>query len=283
MRMRVVVVEAEIFVFELKDVVNLRIYPHCGQRTRVAGELQLNLLNMIVIYVQIAESVDKLAQLQMADLCNHHCQKRIGCDVERHAQKCVGAALVELTREAAVTHIELEQRMARRQSHVVDVGHVPSAHNQAARVWIGLDVVYQFADLVDVRTVGSRPRAPLVAIDVPQIAVGVSPLVPNTHAVVLQILDIGVAGQEPQQLMDYRFQVQFFCCQARKTVVQVEPHLIAESTYGASSGAVAFGVARLKNVRQHVKILLHCSNFCHQNNQSRAIGDNVRQNVMNIN
>ena len=94
MRMRVIVVETEIVVFELEDVVNLRIYPHCWQRPRVAGKLQLYLLKVIIIYVQIAKGVDELAQLQVADLRNHHCQERIGCDVERHAQKSVGAALV---------------------------------------------------------------------------------------------------------------------------------------------------------------------------------------------
>ena len=139
--MRVVVVETEIFELEFENVVNLRIYPHCGQRPRVASELQLHLLKVIVIYVQIAESVDELAQLQMADLRNHHCQERIRRNVERHAQKGVGTALVELARQAAVAHVELEQSVAGRQRHMVDVGHVPSAHNQAARVGVGFYLV----------------------------------------------------------------------------------------------------------------------------------------------
>ena len=121
--------------------------------------------NLIIIYVQIAEGVDELAQLQVADLRNHHCQKRIRSDVERHAQESVGAALVELAREAAVAHVELKQRVTRRQSHVVDVGHVPCAHNKAARVGVGLDVVYQLRYLVDVRAVRCRPRTPLMSID----------------------------------------------------------------------------------------------------------------------
>ena len=141
---------------------------------------------------------------------------------------------------------------------MVDVGHVPCTHNQTARVGVGLDVVYQLRYLVDVRAVRCRPRAPLIAVNVPQIAVGVGPLIPNAHAIVLQIFDIGVACQKPQQLVDYRFQVQFFSCQARKSVIQIETHLITESAYCACSRAVAFGVASFQNVRQHVKILLHC-------------------------
>ena len=49
--MRVVIVEAEIFELEFENIVNFRIYPHCGQRSGVACELQLHLLKVIIIYV----------------------------------------------------------------------------------------------------------------------------------------------------------------------------------------------------------------------------------------
>ena len=48
--------------------------------------------------------------------------------------------------------------------------------------------------------VGRRPGPPLVAVDRPEVAVLVGPLVPDRDAAVLQPLDVGVAAQEPQQL-----------------------------------------------------------------------------------
>ena len=202
--------------------------------------------------------MDELAQLQVADLRNHHCQKRVRRNVERHAQKGVGAALVELARQAAVAHVELKKRVAGRQSHMVDVGHVPGAHNQAARVGVGLYVVDEFADLVDMRAVGCGPRAPLIAIDVAKVAILVGPLVPDSYTVVLQVFNVGVARQKPQQFVNNRFQVQFFRRQAGESRVQVEAHLVAEGADGARSSAVAFLVARRNNVRQHIEILFHC-------------------------
>ena len=54
-------------------------------------------------------------------------QQRIGRDVERHAQEDVGGALVELAGQPAVGDIELEQAVAGRQRHLVDVGRIPGA------------------------------------------------------------------------------------------------------------------------------------------------------------
>ena len=53
-----------------------------------------------------------------------------------HAEEDVGAALVELAGEPAVGDVELEQRVARRQRHRVDVRHVPGADDEAPRVGI---------------------------------------------------------------------------------------------------------------------------------------------------
>ena len=53
-------------------------------------------------------------------------KQRIGRDIERHAEKNVGAPLVHLARQAARRHIELKQQMARRQGHRRHIGHVPA-------------------------------------------------------------------------------------------------------------------------------------------------------------
>ena len=154
-------------------------------------------------------------------------------------------------------HIELEQAVAGRQGHLLYLGGVPGRHQQAAAVGVFFYLFDDIGDLVDGAAVAIGPRAPLRTVDGTQVAVLVGPLVPDSHAVVLQIFHIGIARQEPQQLVDNRFQMKFLGRQAGESLVQIEPHLIAESTDGARSGAVALFVASFNNVRQHIEILFH--------------------------
>ena len=95
--------------------------------------------------MRVAERVDELARLQAADLRDHHREQRVGGDVERHAEKDVGAALVELARQLALRDVELEERVARRERHLRDVGDIPGRDDQAARVGIVADLLQHLA------------------------------------------------------------------------------------------------------------------------------------------
>ena len=108
---------------------------------------------MVQIDVRIAQRMDEVTGLQARHLCHHHEQQGIGGDVERHAQEGVGAALVELQAEPSVGHIELEEHVAGREVHAVQVGHVPRAHDDASRVGIVLQGVHDLLYLVDVASV----------------------------------------------------------------------------------------------------------------------------------
>ena len=55
---------------------------------------------------------------------------------------------------------------------------------------------------------------------------------------VVQVLYIGLAAQEPQQLVDDAPQVQLLGGQQRESLLEVEAHLIAEHTHGACTRAV---------------------------------------------
>ncbi len=55
------------------------------------------------------------------------------------------------------------------------------------------DHVERALDLIDVPAVGRAPGAPLRAVDGPQVALLVGPLVPDRDLVVAQVLDVGVA------------------------------------------------------------------------------------------
>ena len=76
------------------------------------------------------------------------------------------------------------------------------------------------------RTVGRRPRAPLIAVNRAKISASVRPFIPNRHAVFRQVPDIGIAFQKPKQLVNDRAQVQFLGREQRKALFEVEAHLL---------------------------------------------------------
>ena len=76
------------------------------------------------------------------------------------------------------------------------------------------------------------------AIDRPELAGLVRPLVPDGDAVLVEIVDIGVAGEKPEQLVDDRFQMQLLGGGEREAVGEVEAHLVAEDRQRAGAGAV---------------------------------------------
>ena len=75
-------------------------------------------------------------------------------------------------------------------------------------------------------------------IDRAQIAFLIGPLIPNRHAVGIERADIGVAGEEPQEFMDDRLQMQFLCRHKRKAVTQIKAHLMAEDRQRPGAGPV---------------------------------------------
>ena len=190
--------------------------------------------------MDVAERMHEVARLQAADLGNHHRKQGVRRDVERHTQEDVGTALVKLAAETALGHVELEKRVTGRQSHPVDLGRVPGRDDEAAGVRIALDLLHHVGKLVDGRSVRSRPRPPLMPVHGAQIAVFIGPLIPDAHAVVFEILDVGIASNEPEEFVDDGFQVNLFGGQQRKTVLEVEPHLVAEQAGGSGTGPVAF-------------------------------------------
>ena len=74
----------------------------------------------------------------------------------------------------------------------------------------------------------------------PQFAVFIGPFIPDTHAMVFEIFDVGVAGDEPKQFIDDGFQVYFLGGQQRETVLKVKPHLVSEQAGSAGAGPVTF-------------------------------------------
>ena len=240
--------------------------------------------------MRIAQRMDKLPGPQPARLGHHHRQQRIGGDVERHAEKRVGTPLIQLARQPPPGHVELEQHMARRQGHLLDLRDVPRRDQDPPRLGIRADQLLGPGDLVHHPAVGPRPRTPLVAVDMVQIPEAVSVdgrllacrrqeglaverqhpvpyaklivvaegvVVPDMYTILNQIFDIGVAPEEPQQFVDHPLQEDPLGGQQREARLQIEAHLVSEDPFGSGSGAVAAHDAFGHDPMQQIEVLFH--------------------------
>src|SRR5260370_32240179 len=257
MRVRIVAFEHEIFVAEREDVLHVRIELQGRQPPRRTRQLQPCLLEMVRIEVSVAQAMNEVAGLEVRHLRHHQRQQRIGRDVEGYAEKHVRRTLIELARQFAVRDVELKQAMAWRQRHPVDIGRIPCADDQAPRVRIAADHVDDIGDLVDAAPVRRRPGPPLRSIDPSEIAIGVGPFVPDRNAVVLEIFDVGIAFEKPQQFVHDRFQRQLLGGQHRKPGGEIEAHLLAEYRQRAGAGAVVFFRAVRENAFKQIVVLIH--------------------------
>ena len=253
----VVAFEGEVFVLEIEDGLHIGVDAHCRERAGLTGELLADLIEMVQVDVGVACGVDEVAGLQAADLGYHHRQQCVRGYVERDSKEGVGAALVELAGELFFGHIELEQAVARRKGHLVNLSGIPGGDEHSSRIRIVLDHIHNLCELVDGSAVWCRPGAPLVAIDRAKVTVLVGPFVPDGDTVVLEILDVGVAGDEPQKFINDRFQVNFLGGQKRETFGEVEAHLVAEDAFGAYAGAVMLDHTIVHYMTQKILILFH--------------------------
>ena len=97
----------------------------------------------------------------------------------------------------------------------------------------------------------------MLAVDRTEIAVLVGPFVPDGDAVLVEIFDVGVAAQEPEQFVDDGFDVQLLGGDQREAGGEIEAHLMAEHRAGADAGAVALFHALGEHAFHEVEVLAH--------------------------
>ena len=102
----------------------------------------------------------------------------------------------------------------------------------------------------------------MLAVNRSQIAALVSPFIPDGNAVFLQIGDIGVAFQEPQQFVDDRFQMQLLRRDQREALLKIEAHLMAENRHRPGAGPILLLGPRFEDMAHEVEVLAHGSGFC---------------------
>ena len=73
----------------------------------------------------VTEAMDEIAYLKPRDLRDHVEEESIRSYVEWDPKEDVSTALIELEAQAAISHIELHQAVARRQRHIINLCHIP--------------------------------------------------------------------------------------------------------------------------------------------------------------
>src|SRR5690606_21140615 len=104
---------------------------------------------------------------------------------------------------------------------------------------------------------GCGPGAPLESVDRPEVAVRVGPLVPDGDAVLVQIANVGVAPQKPEQLVNDRLDVHPLRGDEREARGEIEPELRAEDAAGASARPVRLWSAVVEHVLHQIEVAAH--------------------------
>ena len=108
--------------------------------------------------------------------------------------------------------------MAWRKGHLWNIGDIPSTDNQTSRIGIGPYLLLDVSDLIDALAVRALPRPPLLAINRPQFAIVIGPLIPNRYPVLLEIRDVGFPFEEPKEFVSDTSKVDLFGGQQWKTI-----------------------------------------------------------------
>lgn len=145
--------------------------------------------------------------------------------------------------------------MAGHEGHLVEFGHVPRTHDDAAAVGVVFEGVDDLLNLVNVATIGRGPAAPLHAVHRTEVTIFTGPFVPNADIALFQPVVVARTVEEPKQLLNDGAQVDLFGGDQRKTFVQIKPHLMAKHALGARSGAVGLGHTVAGHVLHEIFVL----------------------------
>lgn len=180
--------------------------------------------------------------------------------------------------------------MARLQCHLGQFRDVPCRDDHPTRVRIFLDLLHHGCDLIDHFTGSRLPRAPLYAVDRPEVAVLLSelivvqngllecaqfripllgtlywqlaadlgevvlegPLRPDVDVALQQIADVAIALEEPDQLLSNRVEAYLLGGDEGEPLCQVEADLPTEHAARARAGTITLVYTVFEDVPQEV-------------------------------
>ena len=246
--MALVVQHLKVFKLVVKDRSRFAFDLERGISKGRAAELQVHLFVVVAVNVAVATGPDEVAHIEIALLRHHVREPGVAGNVEGHTQKDVSTALVQLAAELGFfarvlcrCHVELKKRMAGHERHLVEFGHVPRAHNDAAAIGVALECVDDLLNLIDMAAIGLRPAAPLHTVDRTEVSIFAGPFVPNGDVTFFEPIVVARACEEPKQFLNDGAQMNLFGGHQWKAFIQIKAHLVAENAFGACARAVGFG------------------------------------------
>ena len=81
--------EFEVLVLEIEEALDVGVEFHLGQGTRLTGQLELRLLDVVQIEMGVACGVDEVTGLITCDLSHHLQEEGVRGNVERYAEEGV--------------------------------------------------------------------------------------------------------------------------------------------------------------------------------------------------
>ena len=96
-----------------------------------------------------------------------------------------------------------------------------------------------------------------MTVDRAQVTVRIGPFVPDGHLMVMQVPDIGITFDKPQQFVYNRAQMDFLRRQKGKSLREVKSHLIAENGLCAGPRPVGLDMSVIHDMLQKLQILFH--------------------------
>ena len=120
-----------------------------------------------------------------------------------------------------------------------------------------LEALDDLGNLIERRTIGPAPAAPLSAVDSAQVALIVGPLVPDFDFVFIQVANVGVTTQKPKEFVHDGFEVHFFGGEKGEGLRQVKPHLVAKNRQSASARAIVSFHTLIENFFHKIVIGFH--------------------------
>ena len=155
-RVSFVIFDNDVLRFELKQVVpGEQLQP--WEMIWSACQLALRLFEVIQVKMRVAQRMHEFPRLKVGDLGDHVRQQCVAGDIEGHAQKYIGGALIQLAGKSAIRDIELKETVTWGQSHVVNIGRVPGRYDMAPTFRTLLYRAHDLGDLIYRPAVGRRP------------------------------------------------------------------------------------------------------------------------------
>ena len=176
--MRFVVLNFKVVNTKVFDFLHFSLDHNFGELFRLPLELPPQRLHVVQVDVRVAERVHEVPGHEVAHVRDHHREQSVARDVEGDAEAHVRRALeilhlldfcllmtelwckthfskspvlahlVELAGEFPGGHVELDEAVAGRQRHLVQVRGVPGAHDDPPVAGPGLDPVDNLSQLV---------------------------------------------------------------------------------------------------------------------------------------